>query len=81
MNMKNSKALEWITANMDIHEFKDDESTEQEMAEWYAFEMEQFHNELEPDKPFEQWVKENYKVKTFFEDHEKVANKYYGIEN
>lgn len=75
--MKKDVALNWILNNIDIHEFKDDESTELEMVDWYAYEMSQFSS-IEPNKPMIDFINDNYKVKTFFEDHEKVANRYYG---
>lgn len=74
-------ALDWIKANIAHSEFEIDEQYEEmtadEMIDWYAYEMAKFHNELAPATSMTDWIKRNYQPATFFDNHEKQANRYY----
>ena len=69
-------ALEWIKNHIDRSEFYDEETSEEKMMEWYAIELERFSN-MDPVHTMQEFIDINYKVDTFFEDHEKVAERYY----
>lgn len=72
-------ALEWIKEHIDRSEFKDEDSTEEQLMEWYAIEMERFSSDLDPVHTMQEFIDINYKVDTFFGDHEKVAERYYQL--
>lgn len=88
MKDKNKEnALEWIKNNFKEKDFESEVDKEDKndsvdnVMKFYAFEMAQFHDALAPKTPMKQWIKRHYhkdSVDTFFKDHERQANRYYG---
>lgn len=78
------KAYAWIKNHIDSKEFEDclndyEEETVEGVMDWFAYEMDKFHKDLAPKTPINAWIKRNYTVNNFFDNHEKQANRYYGI--
>lgn len=71
-------ALRWIQKHMNYSDFYDDESTNEEMMEWYAYEISLFARNLAPKTPISVFINRNYGVQTFFLDHEHTASRFYG---
>ncbi len=85
MKDKNKEiALEWLKneSGIKLEDFEpgdDPDDTPTHTRDFYAYEMAQFHDALAPKTPMKQWIKKHYKTETFFEDHERQANRYYGF--
>lgn len=73
-------AKSWIYENLNKQDFIDENDkscTIDNSIDFYAYEIAKFHTYLAPKTPFMKWFRKNYKINTFFQDHERIANRYW----
>lgn len=77
---KKEIALKWIKKNIDRKDFEDDESSPEQMMDWYAHEMAIFCEGISAND-MQEFIERHYTKETYFGDHEKVAEEYYDTRN